>query len=1670
MYQAQLPFLKERVLAALLLFAFAIAMVTMTTFAWNTLSVSPEVSGATTTITSNGNLEIALAGQHEIIYEKDEDGNDITDADGNKIVKEIIAIPPGSSAIGDSMLSIQARNQTWGNLINLSDPSYGLDQIILRPTTLNTGSLAKKPFVSATYGPDGRVENDKNSNFGYTKYLEIGEGTGIYGFLKSDVPGVKAVSSILAKPTHIESKLGLFYTEMINDTIPIDLLGDARNQLNEIVKQMDLKYVDKSPLSSLMGTYLNGMLYKTLTETAPDGWTKPEGWTEYKPIACNRDDMQSLYDLMVDLDAKVLHTTGEAFAEIFYLYQMDTYVNKEAYDALENPEKDFIWPDSWTRFAEDSHGLITEEGLDAFCREAPALIDAMNKTRVADNQIPGSFKTTITNYKNARDKLQTALSHLEAELAEGDEIYWYEVGADVNSLVNIESTQVNGKTLASWFSSLSQNISGLLGILSANETGNNAIVTAGVIRDIDALLYGTNGGIWIQKISVFVEGAAIKNRANMNLGDKTILANVKTNAPQKDEDGNMLPSLSSQLLVDATATLDTGYVVYNYQALDTYGLAIDFWIRTNVPSSSLILEGEVIFKDVPVTKKVVIGDSEVEVEIYLADIKITTAETGKEPEVQEPTGIEVYKQTEDGKVVWYYADSGAPVEKEETIYGGEDGQTVLGTITSEISGTPTQKIDKIPDGYSAANRIWDKEDLPFGMDEAQYSTSQGSGSCYTFYADPTELNTILGMLELMRVAFVDADGNLLAIAKLDTQYCFSEYGRHLVPLVLYSGYEEQTVTDPKTGQTTTYRTIMGLNTNEPTLISALIYLEGNSIENKDVLSSADIKGQFNIQFGTTYDKDALKDQDLMNEKILVSAEIADKSQTGTTYVKTVTTTVTGAKVNSVKANFTRRISSTQGSLYYNEDLSFTDIGDGKWVCDFTFATPGTYILRSVTVDGQERMLQKPIEFTIDGFKIENLQSSLGPSYTFMTADSYVTDSFTLKITASEGYELPKTVKGIFTNENNVNVDLNFKKGTNDIWTASVAFNASGTYTLRYLLLDGEYYEVNPFIREVSLGLKTKVWLTAPKDFMDNEDYRYDLVNDVHNYFYMGKEHKFDAVLEIYDESGKEIKQLGGTEGVELVYNGISMKLKWNPSADNYSGAALTLNAPGSYSFTSVIIPMETGKQTVTATSGATRVVSATKDPYEFLKNETRVPVTSFNAIFNPTPDISEHPRVDMMFNYASAASMFGKFKVVDGKGNESFIVVKADYTSIDETSGYFSFKIPTNEEGKFTDGFYQLVEVKFTNVMNAEDEKFYQSNADLSSMNGSVAFDEAAETEFLTITFGTEEYAELDTIKIVANLEITVEDGKQITSTFDGAFLEPHTLFSDGVLEVVITDFDNKAIVGLGDLSLTIKHNRETMNQYYTVSDNDYNSILSTLMKVTLKDEDGDGVYSTDVLPDIFLAGTYSITLELIFEDQGSVAGNNKEQAKVDMINAAILTKMPGTIAVKNSVLPSVAITEISPTGTGAVDTTDSNPYDSHTENHKAGAFSSGYAEVYFRCDRTGDGSFCSPYEHNYTRPSVAVTLANIGNADSASLNFGDNVHVYNGTTQTTGFAWTENGACARNIGNYKSGTKTHAGIISASVLTLSKDGISYMIPISSMNLTDLSGAPVTSITMHNPY
>ena len=151
--QKSLNTVRQKLSAAVVMLLISAILMVSTTYAWFTLSTAPEVTGITTNVGANGNLEIALL-------------NDITFTS----TAEDLGI---QSRIGDSMSMqpVKNANETWGNLVDLDDASYGLDNIILNPARLNvakdSADIGAALLLAPSYGTDGRVINvDKPTSQG----------------------------------------------------------------------------------------------------------------------------------------------------------------------------------------------------------------------------------------------------------------------------------------------------------------------------------------------------------------------------------------------------------------------------------------------------------------------------------------------------------------------------------------------------------------------------------------------------------------------------------------------------------------------------------------------------------------------------------------------------------------------------------------------------------------------------------------------------------------------------------------------------------------------------------------------------------------------------------------------------------------------------------------------------------------------------------------------------------------------------------------------------------------------------------------------------------------------------------------------------------------------------------------------------------------------------------------------------------------------------------------------------------------------------------------------------------------------------------------------------------------------------------------------------------------
>lgn len=136
-----MPFgLRNKLIAAISMLLVSSIMMVSSTYAWFTLSTAPEVKNISTTVAGNGSLEIALMPENGL-----------------------------TTSIGRGMqgADTKASNTNWGNLVNLNDPSYGLNAVKLNPAQLNVTKATEEggedvfngttPLAIPVYGQDGRI-------------------------------------------------------------------------------------------------------------------------------------------------------------------------------------------------------------------------------------------------------------------------------------------------------------------------------------------------------------------------------------------------------------------------------------------------------------------------------------------------------------------------------------------------------------------------------------------------------------------------------------------------------------------------------------------------------------------------------------------------------------------------------------------------------------------------------------------------------------------------------------------------------------------------------------------------------------------------------------------------------------------------------------------------------------------------------------------------------------------------------------------------------------------------------------------------------------------------------------------------------------------------------------------------------------------------------------------------------------------------------------------------------------------------------------------------------------------------------------------------------------------------------------------------------------------------
>ncbi|MBR7098461.1 MAG: hypothetical protein IKC59_03520 [Clostridia bacterium] len=1392
-------------------------------------------------------------------------------------------------------------------------------------------------------------------------------------------------------------------------------------------------------------------------------------------------------------------TCGQAYIKMYELCLLKTYgsVDKETGELIPGytPDED-----------------ITADDITAFCKEAPAKLAemgfSMDKNGGEFSGLQTFIKdwTTLTSWLAPTDSTTANQPYLASETANalspakaqeggmtilnnramnGQEVTWLVVYPYIDGMVTIGTATMNGIPVSGI---TSNNVLSLLGASSYVAT-----VKGGMIYNMDARVRGQtlNGGILVENLTVSFMGYKLKN------------VTVNTSAPVDYPRATQTLDLKSVYDKVGAKTLKT-----QFTALDTYGYAIDFWVRTNAEDSYLILEGKVETEDEP--KKIQLGEDFYD--LYTVTITTTVQEPDANGTFQtvgtptEETGEQAYKK--DG--VWYYAVDSLKIERTDDLMNenGEVTSRVIKTVTSEQAIT-----EKVVTGYSGVNRVWssstDKMD--------RFSTSQGSGSCYVFYPDdPNSFDQSLEILSALRIAFIDSNAELLAIASLDTKHYFAEYGKVTVPLVLNSDAIDTGIKD---ADGDIVRGITYLEQNKATFICALVYLDGAVIGNEQVLATQEITGNFNIQFGSTAALDPIANDALQQETRQVSAKlsagssinvdtIAFEGTEGENRDVTVTVRIDGAPASTVTANFTRQINENQGAR--QESLTFTSADGGKtWTATATFDHSGTYLLREIAVDGDSCTLESPCKVTVAGFTVNSIWLQYGENHAFRTAASAVTENVSVTMSSGPDGDLPESVKAVFS-DGVVTIVTELKPGANDeVWEGQIQFASSGTYTMNYLILENDlgnaiidtrYQDIGAtYTRNVFLGLRATVEIQTMDEYLETEYMKghSSVYTSSGIEFFIESPHKYNVSLVITDETGNPVPNL---DDVSLYYtNSLDAKLVWSAAQQKYVGSLtetkenpveeFIVSGEGVYEFSKVVINGE--EVTIASYAPIIRAYSnASMDlDHVYLAESDYVVALSEG---DPTETIS------FGFRHAATATVYGLFEKTGGAKTEYYVIPAArGNTAL--TQNEYTFTIPREN------GYWELKEVKMSGVIydpNLEDNVDGTSydgtalQALLANEDGSTkgkasigentaAWDNVSGYFDLTETFpywnadSDEDEVEVDgtitKVKVVATVATQTltyldENGTAMTGNpvvLKNAFMEQVSL---PTMKITIQDFENQAIEGVGNVIIYMEHDSSTAAydgpangdfEKEIATGQDYSWSESTGTKLT---DNGDGTYSVTPTEKIWFDGKYDVK----FTYKIGTYGDTVVVTSIDLQSTIPTVVLSATD-------PSVT-TEFKAYNTSNKEETVKNAIGVDTDNKPV-------ANIYTQTYTTGiRGRIRCYYSSNLT-----ISLSNSGYAESISLPFYSGTSLtqllYEGvetggaqdSTQspTSKYQWDNSnavkngcdGTCMRYVGKFsegyalfisEQGTKTPAGTIKATGLVATYDGVSYTIPV--------------TVTINNPY
>lgn len=525
LFRDSLPATKQKVLASLLLFIMSAAILITYTYAWFTMSRAPEATKISTSISANGNLEIALCTDN--------------------------AAEPGSSQIGDSVSvdgNLVRSNTSWGNVINLYDDYYGISNVTLRPAQLNTAGLNSSPLWGAVYSGDGRIET-LDSDYAFFTW---DNGT----FLHTGKYGVRAIGTYT---TGIAGSTDQEYDRLKQDFI------QKHNDINKsYTAVMDNNEYGLPKLSNLLVDVAQDaadLLYARLMS---------RNKTSAKLDRQRIEDMLTLYQELINL----METEHTAQLVALANFQQFVYVKNSNNPAL--VYQPFSWADleaNQAKYNANSPSQLSQDknvslpGLTAFINDL--------KTLKSDMALLSSYLADPDAVFYFDKRVAQSGDIIDSPLVEHE----YDIEPIANRLLNYNNAVVHDKdgnvttdvTVGVLLSSGSYAMN-WSSVKNATLTFTNCALQRFELYALDsARLNGTENSKERFKLNVSVSIARVNMTCDLfTAADETASFSYIQSAFDK---------AVSQKLVANDAIVK-----------DTYGLAVDFWLRSNA-SINVLLAG-----------------------------------------------------------------------------------------------------------------------------------------------------------------------------------------------------------------------------------------------------------------------------------------------------------------------------------------------------------------------------------------------------------------------------------------------------------------------------------------------------------------------------------------------------------------------------------------------------------------------------------------------------------------------------------------------------------------------------------------------------------------------------------------------------------------------------------------------------------------------------------------------------------------------------------------------------------------------------------------------------------------------------------------------------------------------------------------------------------------------